>query len=288
VTPSAKSLVLDLLSTASGQTMPVRALVGAGALFGISGNSIRVALARLCSRGRVERDERGRYRLSAGARAVQRHVAAWSQIEQRMVPWRGDWIGLHMAAARPLRRGLLRQRDRALDFFGFRALMPGLWIRPDNLEGGVHELRPRLRALGLDVDAAIFALRDLDSESEARARELWDGKALCRGYREGRDELRRSAERLRRLPQERAMVESFLVGGRALRQLAFDPLLPEAIVAAAPRREFVDELRRYDRLGRAHWRSFMRAQGIPSLESPLRGQLIDLGGPHLAEAGSSA
>jgi hypothetical protein len=84
------------------------------------------------------------------------------------------------------------------------------------------------------------------------------------------------------------MVESFLVGGRALRQLAFDPLLPEAIVAAAPRREFVDELRRYDRLGRAHWRSFMRAQGIPSLESPLRGQLIDLGGPHLAEAGSSA
>jgi len=286
VTPSAKSLVLDLLSTASGQTMPVRALVGAGALFGFSGNSVRVALARLCTRGRVERDERGRYRLSAGARAVQRHVAAWSQLEQRMVPWRGGWIGLHMGGTRSRRRALQRQRDRALDFFGFRALAPGLWVRPDNLEGGVNDLRPRLHALGLDVDAPIFSIRDLDSESEARARELWDARALCRGYREGRDVLRRSAERLRSLPAERALVESFLVGGRALRQLAFDPLLPEPIVEAAPRREFVDELRRYDRLGRAHWRTFMSAQGMPSLESPLRGHMIDLGQPQPIAAGS--
>jgi len=286
VSPTAKSLVLDLLSTARGQTMPVRALVRAGAIFGLSGNSVRVALARLCSRGRVERDERGRYRLSAGARAVQRHVAAWSQLEQRMVPWRGGWIGLHMAGVRPLRRVLLRQRDRALDFLGFRILAPGLWVRPDNLEGGVTNLRPRLHALGLDVDAPIFAMHDLDSESEARARDLWDGKALCRGYREGRNALLRSAERLSRLTPERAMVESFRVGGWALRQLAFDPLLPEPIVSAAPRREFVDELRRYDRMGRAHWRSFMKAQGVPSLESPLRGHMIDLREPQPAAAGS--
>jgi phenylacetic acid degradation operon negative regulatory protein len=286
VGPTAKSLVLDLLSTARGQTMPVRALVRAGALFGLSGNSVRVALARLCSRGRVERDERGRYRLSAGAQAIQRHVAAWSQLEQRMVPWRGGWIGLHMTGMRPLRRAELRQRDRALDFFGFRVLAPDLWVRPDNLEGGVNDLLPRLHALGLDVDAPIFAMRDLDSKNEARAHDLWDGKALCRGYREGRDTLLRSAERLRSLTPERAMVESFRVGGRALRQLAFDPLLPEPIVAAAPRRKFVDELRRYDRMGRAHWRSFMKAQGIPSLESPLRGHMIDLGEPQPTAAGS--
>ena len=286
MSPTAKSLVLDLLSTARGQTMPVSALVAAGALFELSGNSIRVALARLCSRGWVERDERGRYRLSEGARAVQRHVAAWPQLEQRMVPWRGGWIGLHMAGGRPPRRALLRQRARALDFFGFRSLAPDLWVRPDNLEGGVNDLRPRLHALGLDVEAPIFAMRDLDSASEARARNLWDGKALCRGYREGRDALSRSAERFGRLTPERAMVESFLVGGRALRQLAFDPLLPEPIVTAAPRREFVDELRRYDRMGRAHWRVFMKAQGLPSLESPLRGHMIDLREPQPAAAGS--
>ncbi len=82
------------------------------------------------------------------------------------------------------------------------------------------------------------------------------------------------------------MVESFRVGGRALRQLAFDPLLPESIVPVAPRREFVDELRRYDRMGRDHWRSFMKAQGLPSLESRLRGHMIDLGEPRRSAAGS--
>jgi phenylacetic acid degradation operon negative regulatory protein len=202
-----------------------------------------------------------------------------------MVPWRGGWIGLHTAGLQPVRPALLRQRRRALDFFGFRALASDLWVRPDNLEGGVNDLRPRLYALGLQVDAPIFAMQDLDSESEARARKLWDGRALCRGYREGRDALLRSAERLRSLTPERAMVESFLVGGRALRQLAFDPLLPEPIVSAALRREFVDDMRRYDRIGRMHWRSFMKAQGVPSLESPLRGHMIDLGEPRRAAAG---
>ena len=43
--------------------MPVRALVEAGRCFGIGDNSLRVALARLLARGRVERNMRGRYRL---------------------------------------------------------------------------------------------------------------------------------------------------------------------------------------------------------------------------------
>jgi phenylacetic acid degradation operon negative regulatory protein len=288
VNPTAKNLILDLLSTARGYTMPVRALVEAADLFGLSGNSVRVALARLYSAGRVERDERGRYRLAAGALAVQRHVAAWSQLEQRMVGWRGGWIGLHTAGLQPERRSLLRQRERALDFFGFRALGPDFWVRPDNLRGGVADLRPRLHALGLGAEAPIFAVHELDPETETRARSLWDVRALCRGYEETRDALARSAQRLQSLTPDRAMVESFRVGGRALRQLAFDPLLPEPIVPAAPRQALLDELRRYDRSGRAYWRTFMKARGVHDLESPLRAHMIDLAEPQRSAAGSQA
>jgi phenylacetic acid degradation operon negative regulatory protein len=181
----------------------------------------------------------------------------------------------------------LRQRRRALNFFGFRALAPDLWVRPDNLEGGVKDLRPRLTAVGLQVEVPIFNMSGLDADTEVRARRLWDAEALCGAYAEGRKALLRSVERIYGLAAERALVESFLVGGRALRQLAFDPLLPEPIVPAAPRRDFVDELRRYDRIGRAYWRSFMKAQGVPALESPLRGHMIDLGEPQPAAAGSA-
>ena len=62
--PTAKSLILDLLSTLRpGSAMPVGALVEAGSLFGLSGNNVRVSIARLLAGGQIARDERGHYRL---------------------------------------------------------------------------------------------------------------------------------------------------------------------------------------------------------------------------------
>ena len=68
--PTARSLILDLLSTLRRGAAPVRALVAAAGLFGIGENSLRVALARLLAAGMVERDARGQYRLGPGARAA--------------------------------------------------------------------------------------------------------------------------------------------------------------------------------------------------------------------------
>ena len=58
--------MLDLLSTLPRGAMPVRALVAAGDLFGISENSVRVTLARLLADRLVARDDRGAYRLGPG------------------------------------------------------------------------------------------------------------------------------------------------------------------------------------------------------------------------------
>ena len=65
--PTARSFILDLLSTLRSGSMPVAALVEAGGLFGIAENNVRVALTRMRSSGQVERDARGRYRLGAAA-----------------------------------------------------------------------------------------------------------------------------------------------------------------------------------------------------------------------------
>ena len=65
------------------------------------------------------------------------------------------------------------------------------------------------------------------------------------------------------------MMECFLLGGRAIRELAFDPLLPEPIVRGELRRGLIDEMRRYDAAGRRVWRKFMHAEGAPQLESLL-------------------
>ncbi len=251
--PSAKSLVLDLLSTMRGGSMPVRDLVAAGSLFDLAENSLRVALARLLRSGLVERDERGHYRLGSAAVPVQTRVAGWSRVTDKMTPWDGGWIAIHTAALGRTDRKALRMRDRALRLFGFRNLMSGIEIRPDNLMGGCDRIRRDLYAIGLETDACVYRLSGLDTRHETQAHKLWDVDALLTSYRELTNWLKHSAERLPEMDTPRARAESFLLGGQAIRAIVFDPLLPEPICPNAEREELVRALSDYDRLGRAIW-----------------------------------
>ena len=259
--PTARSFILDLLSTLRGGTMPVSALVEAAALFGIAGNSVRVALTRLTASGQVERDSRGRYRMGAAARPVVRWATSWREIERRIRRWDGAWIGV--LEGQRAGRGERRHRERALRFLGFRPLTPRLAVRPDNLRGGSAALRDELGALGLPPGDLVVQLRDLDAHSEARARAIWDGTRLRGEHRALASEIERDIDAVQRLPVEQAMVRSFLLGGRAIRQLVLDPLLPDDIVPGDQRRELLAAMRRYDPLGRELWASFLARHGIP-------------------------
>lgn len=270
VPPNPKSLVLDLLSTLRGRAMPVRALVASGDVFGLTGESMRVALTRLVERGLVERAGPGSYRLSRSAEPVQSQVASWTRVEERITSgWDGHWVGVHSGALGRTGRPELRRRERAFRLLGLRELADDLWIRPNNLAGGVGFVRERLRALGLDHAAPVFHMTELDADDEARARTLWDSAALGAGYRDTRAGLATSRRRLRALPLRQAMVESFTVGGQAIRQIVLDPLLPAPLVDTAARHALVEELKVYDRLGRERWREFLEGFGAPHLEEPL-------------------
>jgi phenylacetic acid degradation operon negative regulatory protein len=268
VAVSPKSLVLNLLSTLRGRALPVRALVAAADTFGIAQESLRVALARLLANGLVQRDVRGLYRLAEKTRPIQSQVESWTDIEQRVVVWSGAWVVAHTGALPRSERKAARRRGRAFRFLGFKQLEPGLWLRPDNLLGGVSAARQRLHELGLEPAVAVFRAADFP-QAEERAAALWDVEALGSSYRRLRVELERSAARVVKLPRREAMVETFVLGGEAIRQLVFDPLLPEPLVAVAERRAMVEELKRYDKLGRQCWREFMKEQGAPHIDAPM-------------------
>ncbi len=264
-----------MLSTLRGESMPVSSLVAVAKVFDISENNLRVALARLVSRGLVERGDRGWYGIAEAARAVQNHVTSWSDIERRVVKWRGDWIAAHTAGLPKLRGSAARRRERALDFLGFRELRAGLLLRPANLSGGVDSVRERLYALGLEASAPVFRIDSFDDDTDTAARALWNADEVCADYRATMQRLERSGRRLPNQPIETTMVECFELGGAALRQIAFDPLLPEPLLRAAERRAFVDAVRHYTRLGWTFWNRFMRDQGAAPLDSPLEARFID-------------
>lgn len=266
--PSPRSLILDLLGTVGRSSAPVRALLEAGELFGIGGNRLRVALARLCSQGLVERDARGRYRLGASAQAVNEEIRAWPRIEERLRDWNGGWVAARAGRLPTASSRVRRDRARARALLGFRALDPGLELRPDNLAGGIAGVRERLAALGVAGPGVVFGIRELDPESDTAARRLFDAEGVVEGYRSARAVLQASAARLARLPRAQAMAESFRLGGAAIRRLVLDPLLPDEIVPSAERRRLIESMRRYDRLGRDIWSGWLGEPHADTLPLP--------------------
>jgi phenylacetic acid degradation operon negative regulatory protein len=271
--PTARSLILDLLSTLRRGSMPVRALVEAGGLLGIEENNIRVSLARLYASKRIERDERGRYRLGPAVAAISQQLRNWRLLDTRVRPWKAEWIAVHHPR---LGRGpARRRRERALDLLGFREFETGLSLRPDNLRGGLAEVRDQLVALASGTEprdcalGRVFIVRDLDPSSDLEVRSLWDADAIAEASRRALESLRESESRLADLDNDEAMAETFLVGGRVLRQLLRHPLLPAEILVPEPLADLLAAMKRYDAIGRDSWTRFLARHDVPHRALPL-------------------
>lgn len=265
--PQPRQLILKLLLAADDGELSARDAVAGCALFGIRENSVRVALVRLASAGLIEAAGRGSYRLGPNGTGLAADVATWPSAERRLREWQGGWVAVHVGNLGRSDRVALRARDRALALLGLRELDRGLFLRPDNLVGGVEGVRQRLHKLGLEENAAVFLARELDAGREKRARALWDGKALTRQYRQSRQQLEKWLARAADLEPEVAARESFLIGSEAIRQVVFDPLLPEPLVDGAERRDFVAAVLAFDRAGRDIWRHLFAQVALPAAVS---------------------
>lgn len=245
--PPARALVLAFFHAASDRSLDVATLVAATGALGLKGNATRVALSRLVAEGWIARDERGRYRLRAERAAKASGLGAFKALPSLVTAWKGRFFGCVFEPG--------REPDE-LRRLGFRAVSPGLAVRPDNLRGGLELLEARLgagRLISLEPAGA--------GDATARWSSLWDCAALSRGYAQLRERIKKSRARLQKLSGEAQLAETWAVAQSGIVQLEQDPLLPDAWVDAAARTQAVHELVAYDRDARAHW-----MQVIPGLE----------------------
>jgi len=253
--PSPRQLILRLLLSADDATISSRDAVAACSVFGVRENSVRVALVRLSSAGMVEAASRGTYRLGPNAAPLADDLRTWRVVESRVREWSGHWLAVHTAGLPRSDRSATRRADRALRLLGFRELDRDFFVRPDNLVGGVPAVRARLSKVGLDPETSgVFLASELDPERDSRARQLWNGEKLTKSYATMRATLDDWLERASSIELDVAARESFLLGHEAVRLLVFDPLLPAPLVDVEERREFVEAVLRFDRVGRAVWR----------------------------------
>src|SRR6202048_4571199 len=249
---SATALILSLLSIAPRQIVPVQALIAAGRLFEMTERSIRGALNRLHAGAKVRKLSRGLYGFAEGA-----EVRNWIEAEDRVVEWSGAWIAVYTGDVSRTDRKRLRRHEGALRLRGFRPLRQDLWIRPDNLRGGVQVVAADLVALGLAKGSMVFIASSFSAAEDPVTRTLWDSASLLERYSRLIEELKRSEERASSLSIDQAMVETLSIGRYVIRQILLDPLLPKALLATHDRYRLIEQMRQYDRLGQRLWQAFL-------------------------------
>lgn len=122
-------------------------------------------------------------------------------------------------------------------------------------------MRARLAGLGLEREAAVFGVDDLDRDRQRAAMALWETDALEETYRQSEARLDAWMANAAALPLDIAARESFLLGDDAIRRIVFDPMLPPPLVDETRRHAFIDAACRFDDLGRRIWDAFLGRAG---------------------------
>lgn len=261
-------LVLDLLDADSETMGLARRLLAAGSVFGFSDNQMRVALSRLVADGLLDNPRRGHYELSGAGAAMRAEIQRWHCIEDQLRAWQGDWCAIltdNLAAEGSTH---FRMQTRALQLRGLQRWRPGLWVRPNNLAGGLERLVADLESLGLDALQGSFLMHRLDPGAARELRELWQPAAINAQYLQYIAVLKQALRRLSGRQKPEILVETIQLGSDTIRLLLKDPLLPEEFVNGAARRELIDAMQRYDREGRRQWQLFVNSLEAGSPAKP--------------------
>lgn len=206
---TARSVLLSVLLGSHPPELPVRALVRAGALFGIPDGTVRVALSRMVAEGDVLGGG-GRYRLAD--RFVERQRRQDEGRAAETLPWDGSWV---LAVADPAAPSHAVRAEALATVAPMRLAewRDGLWARPANL------------ALRWAAGPAIFrrvVAGPIDNAAGLVAT-LWDLDGWAR----------RAGDLLDVMDADVDPATRFSVSAATVAHLRDDPLLPDPLLPTA-------------------------------------------------------
>lgn len=278
---NARTLVMDLFATRADAMHSLATLCRAGAAFGITDAAIRTALVRLSREGKVTSGGRGLYRAVPDSDAMRDRIFGWRDALSRQRPnWSGQWVLVIAGPRTRVDRTVWRRSMSAMQLEGLRQVDADVWVRPDNLVGGVAEVRHRMHALGASRELLIARLDEVELASSSKWIALWDFTSQQRTLVELSRRLAASARRLHGCTDESAAVETLMLGREAVRAILRDPLLPAEVSSSQALRDLIQEMDRYDRLGKEIWARWLgigssissQAAEPRRARSPRRGQ----------------
>lgn len=239
-------MIASLLLGVSPPRLSSRHLVEAGALFGISEGTVRVALSRMTHAGELDKAD-GHYELAG--QLLERYERQQQSRAPAVETWSGDW-SMQVVGAAPRdadARADLRDAARTLRYGELRE---GVWMRPDNLDPGRNPDASKV------VGSQCHTLIARPANPENVATELWDLSAWNSTAVALRADMAPLVPRLR-AGDPASLAPAFEVAAAVVRHLLADPLLPGDLVppdwSGPALRADYDE---YEAAFKALWRDF--------------------------------
>ena len=255
ITP--KTIILDVLRlTRSGYCQAAK-LIAVGELFDFKASTMRVALTRLLTAGKIETDGSSGYRMNGNTDLLNDYIEQWKLGDLRRKQWqRDDWL-MVLLSSNP-DRAIRSLSQNTLQFFGFRKAQNKVWIRPNNLLPDLSDLRTLYQLVGLESEALVFKAADIPNpEQFIWESTLWNTQELQSMYEQQLSKLNKSRARLDNLKVKDALRESFMLGGETISLLVKDPLLPDEMFCTPKREQLRHAMCDYDACGQKIWAQFM-------------------------------
>lgn len=265
---NARHLIIDLLLASEGMMTSIKQMVLAAGLFGISENSIRVAVTRLSSEGAIIAAARGVYQLSDQSLEWATIKLSYQAGMKQTKPWQQQYLAVLTGALGRVDRTALKRRERALKQYGFRELEQGVFIRPDNLAATFDDVLAHLKATGLEAEAKMCQINFFDQQTNEVIPTLWPTENLNKNYQKYTQLIEQWLVRAPLLSLEDAARESLLLGRQTISLLNSDPVLPEPFVDVAARQQFAMAVKQLDQMGHAFWQQLFELNFGPAAAIP--------------------
>lgn len=238
-------------------SLPIRQLIAWGALFDQKPSAIRVTASRLVAETLLEKTARGMYTIGPGGLAMKNKAGEWATALSRIREWEGGWFAVHTSHLGKTPRRKVRARERAFRLLGFKELVSGLWVRPDNLNYSASEMHAKLCQFGVESQMVFMRSGDLNQSGLENPLKLWPSEEINASYGRAVELLNQSQSRLECQDLQTLIRESFLIGEHIIRQINADPLLPASYIDAANREDMVRAMTRYSDFCHPYWEKFL-------------------------------
>ena len=238
-------------------SLPIHQLIAWGTLFDQKHTAIRVTAGRLVKETLLEKTGRGMYTIGSGGLALKTKANEWTTALSQIREWQGGWFGVHTAHLGKALRRNVRARERAFRLQGFKELVDGLWVRPDNLTYSAAQMYEKLCQLGLEPRAILLRSDRLHQSDLNDPLFLWSSDDLNAEYENSIELLQQSQQRLEGEALRTVARETFIIGEHVIRQINADPLLPAEHIDASKREDMVQAMMRYGEFCHPYWVEFL-------------------------------